>query len=247
MTKIVKKTAFLLGLFLFLVIGPVVALEGFLEEFPVTFQIEPPEIHDETMVSLKEFAPYFDVEVLEVEDRVLCIASGGFFLFSLGMDEVWVNGAEKKEIYPTPLKVNDHYLLPVYFLKDFFFSLYDRDIRPVEFFVVVEAKSSSLLECTLVLRNNTSQTMTFTFNTGQKYDIVVEDMSGRTIATWSRDKAFTQAMTTMHLEGKSSKAWVATLEIPRMRPGLYTVKASLTGRTMIHRNITTDPVEIFIR
>lgn len=200
------------------------------------------------MVSLEELSFHFDLEIYEMYDQVLCMYGGGFFVFTPGVDEVLVHGYESQYVYPTPLKVNGHHLLPLTFVKDFVEGqIHPRGLSPVDFHLIVDKKSSTLLEVMLILRNNTHQPMTFVFQSGQKYDITVEDHTGRVITTWSRDKSFTQAMETLQLEGRDSKVWVTTLELPRIRPGIYTVQGVLTGRTHALRSITSDPVQVMLQ
>lgn len=248
MIPINKKMVLLLIVILFMACSATLALEDFLYNYPVFFVFQPDRVDDETMVSLEELSFYFDFEIYKMHDQVLCFYGGGYFVFTPGVDEVLVHGVDRMYVYPTPLKVNGHHLMPLTFVKDFVEGqMRPRGARPVDLHLIVDKKSSTLLEIMLILRNNNPQPMNFVFQTGQKYDITVEDHTGRVITTWARDKMFTQAMETMTLEGRSSKVWVTTLELPRIRPGVYTIQGSLTGRTHAFRSITSEPVQVMLQ
>lgn len=249
MILIIFRALFVFIVTLFLIGSPAAAsLENFLGEYPVSFHFQPEEIGEETLISLQELATYLPMEFLELQERILCLAEGGFFLFRPGTDKVWVHPDEQQTVYPNPLIINGHYVMPLGFVENFFQEqLQPEAMEPLELHLLVEEKSATLLECILILRNNTPQGISFSFHTGQKYDVVVEDMTGRIVTSWSRDKSFTQAMETMYLEGGESKAWVAQVALPRIRPGRYLIQGMITGRTPLYRNITSEKVEVMIQ
>lgn len=120
MVPIYKTIAPLLLILLLMASSPTWALEDFLYDYPIFFNFQPEQIDEETMVSLEELSLYFDFTIYEIYDQVLCNYRGSFFIFTPGLDEVLVHGFERKSIYPTPLKINGHHLLPLTFVKEFF-------------------------------------------------------------------------------------------------------------------------------
>lgn len=237
------KPLFLL-LFLIMMSLTVHSLEESLEEQALLFHLQPQQPGEETMISLQQLASFFPVEIFLVQDWIFCSAGARFFLFKPGVVEAWVDG-KQQHLSPTPLTINDHDLLPLKFVEDFLFGK-PEDEGPLHLHLLILEKSSSYLECILILNNSSSQTIPLTFHTGQKYDLVVRDMAGRMITRWSQDKFFTQALERVNLKGESQKIWTARLKLPTLEPGGYEVQALLTGRTSMSGNLSSQPVQLVV-
>ena len=85
----------------------------------------------------------------------------------------------------------------------------------------------------LVVRNRSDRTVVVPFNSGQHVDFEVlqED---RLIWSWSRDRAFTQALTTLTLKPREEAVFAARWDMENARgrevnPGRYLVRGIVTA------------------
>jgi hypothetical protein len=93
----------------------------------------------------------------------------------------------------------------------------DKEIYP--------ASSASTLTARLMIRNSTADPVTLTFPTGQVYDLEIHDDEGNVVYGWSRDKTFTQMVTTLQIQYE--KDYAITAPLAHLKPGRYVAQAWL--------------------
>ncbi|HEY3375552.1 MAG TPA: BsuPI-related putative proteinase inhibitor [Candidatus Aquicultor sp.] len=99
------------------------------------------------------------------------------------------------------------------------------------------------LKVTLNVLNTASQVRELTFNTGQKYDLLIKEKEGRNVWRWSAGKMFSQMIETVRLgPGKSvsyEAEWPGTGSLERpLKPGTYTVTANITANDLRDKELT---------
>jgi len=83
---------------------------------------------------------------------------------------------------------------------------------------------------TLKIFNYTEEEITFHFNTGQRYDFIIEDEEGSKIWRWSQDMMFTMALGEETL-GPTNTEIIYTAEYKGMlSPGYYKVTGILVAK-----------------
>jgi len=83
---------------------------------------------------------------------------------------------------------------------------------------------------TLKLFNYTEEKITFHFNTGQRYDFIIEDEEGSKIWRWSEDKMFTMVLGEETL-GPTNTEIIYTVEYrDKLSPGYYKVTGILVAK-----------------
>ena len=92
------------------------------------------------------------------------------------------------------------------------------------------------VEVTVVARNLSAAPLGIVFNSGQRVDLIVRRPRGDEVWRWSHDKAFTQAIQTLHLRPQESfalqVAWdQRDLQGRRVDPGTYEALVVFMGRT----------------
>src|SRR5438067_10769757 len=73
------------------------------------------------------------------------------------------------------------------------------------------------LHVALHVRNNDTQPIAFTFNTGQRFDLELLDEQGTVVTKWSLGKEFNQMVETIPLQPHSTLTFDADLNVPRKR------------------------------
>jgi hypothetical protein len=92
------------------------------------------------------------------------------------------------------------------------------------------------VEVTVVAHNLSAGPLGIVFNSGQRVDLIVRRPRGDEVWRWSHDKAFTQAIQTLHLRPQESSmlrvAWdQRDLQGRRVDPGVYEAIVVFMGRT----------------
>jgi len=83
---------------------------------------------------------------------------------------------------------------------------------------------------TLKIFNYTEEEITFHFNTGQRYDFIIEDEEGSKIWRWSEDKMFTMVLGEEIL-GPTNPEVIYTAEYKgKLSPGYYKVTGILAAK-----------------
>lgn len=107
--------------------------------------------------------------------------------------------------------------------------------KPFEFEVKPYAGPETL-EMEVVLSNTSSYPFAFEFPTSQKYEISINDEKGNEVYTYSKGKAFLQALQTLTLNPDESMIWKEhwnyVHEGQRVSEGEYHVKATLQARKL---------------
>jgi hypothetical protein len=92
-------------------------------------------------------------------------------------------------------------------------------------------ENTPVLTARLTLRSTQSEPVELTFSSGQRFDLVIKDESGREHFRWSDGRSFTQAIESERF-GPGERNWV--VEVPlasrggeRLPPGKYTAEAFL--------------------
>lgn len=114
---------------------------------------------------------------------------------------------------------------------------------PYEFEVIPYAGPESL-EMEMVLRNTSSYPVNFEFPTSQKYEIQVKDANGNEVYTYSKGKAFLQALQTLTLNPDESMIWMEKWnyfhEGQRISEGEYQVIATLKARKINNKALPAN-------
>ncbi|WLR42924.1 BsuPI-related putative proteinase inhibitor [Bacillus carboniphilus] len=83
------------------------------------------------------------------------------------------------------------------------------------------------------LTNNTSAEQIVKFNSGQSYDIVVRDSTGKEVYRYSKGRMFTQALREITIASGDTKTWESTWDYKkdgtRVEEGTYQVTTELKG------------------
>jgi hypothetical protein len=83
---------------------------------------------------------------------------------------------------------------------------------------------------TLKIFNYTEEKITFHFNTGQRYDFIIEDEGGNEIWCWSKDRMFAMALGEEIL-GPDNPEVIYTAEYKdRLSPGYYKITGGLVAQ-----------------
>jgi len=224
------------------------------------FNILTEDITAETLIPMHQFMEKTDLTINRFADN--------YFIFQLddrhmliipGEKEVRI-GREKYELNTAPLKINDDILIPYSLAENFLLGedLVKRDNNDVEDEINNEIKTGLHLvlmpetktvkkndefEVKIKLINYTSSSRSFTFNTGQKYELQLLDKDDSVVFVWSRGKAFIQAIQTLEVEAGEKEKWTAKINTSGIEAGKYQLKGWLTDRK---RSLTADSVEILI-
>lgn len=104
------------------------------------------------------------------------------------------------------------------------------------------------VEVTFALKNNANEPLTFNFNSGQTYDLLVFNMAGEQVWNWAANKRFAMALREVTLAAgetqKFSAQWDGrTLMDSKIASGKYTVQAVYVSNP----EIRSEPVSIEIK
>jgi len=100
---------------------------------------------------------------------------------------------------------------------------------------VAVSNDGSALQFTFTVKNTSDRAIEVRFNSGQQYDFVVGDRSGRIFWRWGADKAFTQALATRTIAAHESAQYRATWT-PTVR-----------GELMVGALLTSSNVRLAVR
>ncbi|RSD29359.1 BsuPI-related putative proteinase inhibitor [Mesobacillus subterraneus] len=107
----------------------------------------------------------------------------------------------------------------------------------------------------LVLINTGNNPLAFEFPTSQKYELTVNDPSGKKVYQYSDGKAFTQAFETVTLKPRGKISWKESWDYlaagERVKEGEYTVTANLkaisvNGKPIADKKLMTDAKTMYI-
>ena len=226
------------------------------------FSIATEEITDKTLIPMRQFTDRTDLRIdrfaedyfiFHLEDRHMLIRSG---------EKEVRSEDEKYELEAAPIKVNDDILIPFklakIFLEDDDFAaleeLFETDKkndveerRGMHLVLVPETRKVSRgdsFEVEVKLKNFTERTASFTFNTGQKFELELLDEGGSVVFKWSRGKMFTQAIERIELEAGEVVSWSARVNTSGLKSGIYSLEGWLTDQ---RKSLTAKPVEIEIK
>jgi len=226
------------------------------------FSIATDEITDNTLIPMQQFTADTELKInrfaedyyiFSLEDRQMLIKSG----------EKEIRAEEKRyELEAAPLKVNDDILIPFKLAKTF---LEDDDLAALEdmfetdqinddeerrgmhLVLAPETRKVSRgdsFEVEVKLKNFTERTASFTFNTGQKFELELLDEEDSVVFKWSRGKMFTQAIERIEVEAGEIKSWSARVNTSGLKSGSYSLEGWLTDQ---RKSLTAEPVEIEIK
>jgi hypothetical protein len=100
------------------------------------------------------------------------------------------------------------------------------------------------LDASIQITNNTQETITYTFSSGQLFDIILTDMdSGKVVQRYSDGMAFTQAITTKALRPGQSLSFGGEMTLnDDVRAGNYTISVEIT--TMGYPTAVSAPLTL---
>lgn len=107
---------------------------------------------------------------------------------------------------------------------------------------VYAATDSANLTARLMVRNGTSDALSLTFPSGQRFDLEIRNENGDVVYQWSRGRLFTQAITTQQLTGEIDYAITAPLA--DLAPGKYVARAWLAIAGPDHAYSASSAFEI---
>ena len=84
----------------------------------------------------------------------------------------------------------------------------------------------------MILENNTSKPITYSFSSSQEFDIHITDSFGNVVSKWSRGRAFAQAFTDVTILPGSSRTFGGSVELTTrdgqyIKPGRYELSIAL--------------------
>jgi hypothetical protein len=93
--------------------------------------------------------------------------------------------------------------------------------------------TGNFLTARLTVRNTQAQPLALTFPTGQQYDLVIRDVSGKEVYRWSAGKLFTQVLVSESIVGERNWTVLAPLNPggQRLPAGNYTAEGIETAST----------------
>ncbi|WP_447975475.1 BsuPI-related putative proteinase inhibitor [Nitrospira sp. Kam-Ns4a] len=89
-----------------------------------------------------------------------------------------------------------------------------------------EYRPGQALQFRLLLVNPTTERVTLRFNTGQRFDVTVEDQNGAVVWRWAEGKMFTQALGQETLGPGESLSYTAVFR-GALLPGTYRVRGDI--------------------
>lgn len=98
------------------------------------------------------------------------------------------------------------------------------------------------LQARISLRNTHEQPLELAFPSGQQFELVAYDETGRLVYQWSEDKRFIQALTRVSVQGE--KIWTAEIPADRLTPGRYAIRVwlpTLDGDVFTASTLVTVP------
>lgn len=95
-------------------------------------------------------------------------------------------------------------------------------------------KTPQTTDVYLTIRNNTTEALTYTFRTGQHFEIEILDKGGQAVSKWSRGKAFIQAFTEVTIPPGGARRFGGAVELAYddgrpLAQGYYSVRIFLTN------------------
>jgi len=98
----------------------------------------------------------------------------------------------------------------------------------------VTPKPARIVNVYLTIQNNTTEELTYSFTTGQHFEIEVVNAAGQVVARWSRDKAFTQAFNDVTIAPGAGRRFGGSLKLAYdderpLAQGQYTLRIYLTN------------------
>ncbi len=100
----------------------------------------------------------------------------------------------------------------------------------------VTPKPVKAVDVGLTIRNSSAEEITYSFASGQHFEIEVIDAAGQVVARWSRDKAFTQALNHLTIPPGESRRFGGLIRLcyddgSALAPGQYTFRIYLSNIT----------------
>ncbi|WP_051291610.1 BsuPI-related putative proteinase inhibitor [Fictibacillus gelatini] len=92
--------------------------------------------------------------------------------------------------------------------------------------VMEEKKGMTLLR--YELKNQTEQVKVFQFKSGQKFDYIIKDKTGKQVYQYSKDHMFIQVLSKLQI--KQGESWVQDIMVKNLEPGTYTITIWLTAK-----------------
>jgi hypothetical protein len=91
---------------------------------------------------------------------------------------------------------------------------------------VYSVANSPVLTARFSILNNTSDPVSLTFATSQRYDLQILDSEGKPVYQWSKGRAFAQIVTTASFQNETD--YVITVPLAGVAPGNYVARGWLT-------------------
>ena len=100
--------------------------------------------------------------------------------------------------------------------------------------IIGSAPAPTTVEVFLTLQNNSAQSLTYSFGSSQRFDILVIDANGRVVSRWSRGRMFAQVVGTQSLAPGEKQRFGGSVQLSYddgqpLTPGGYTLKIELSS------------------
>jgi len=102
--------------------------------------------------------------------------------------------------------------------------------------VIGGARDTPTVDVSMTLKNNTTQSITYSFSSSQTFDIFIKDSFGNILSQWSRDLFFLQALSNITIPPGGSEKFGGSVELTTkdgliINPGDYVLSIELTNNT----------------
>ena len=89
----------------------------------------------------------------------------------------------------------------------------DSPNQPIAISVAAQHVAATEIEATIRLKNPNDRTVSVTYPSSQKFELVVRDSNGENVYTYSKEQVFTQAIETEQFKPEEEKEYQVTIEL----------------------------------
>lgn len=207
------------------------------ENKEVDFDITPDKITEDSYFPLENLKEKFDIEVDTLQsNRYIIFYNNNFFIITVGSQQINTDNG-KYNLKTTPIKINDHLLIPVEFLTRFMglnirvtdskipIGVEESELKSNIYINKTEFDKYDTLEIIIEVINSTDQDITLEFSSSKKYEILIKNRFGNTVYTWSKNKRFAQAFTELEIDAKDAQHFEEKINLSGFSEGVYYVEA----------------------
>jgi len=209
-----------------------------INEQSINFNIEPEKIEQDSYLPIEQLKELNDISLYKIEDKkVLIIYKSNYFAFAIDSKLINTNQGNK-EICCSPIKINNHILVPIDLLELIFGSdlVIDNDNNNnIELNIdlnQVQFNNQEKLNVKIIIHNNSEKEMSLQFNTSQVYNIFIKNKQNEVIYNWAQNKMFTQSFTTKIIDAKSKIELQEEINITNLKIGTYYLEVQIVANNI---------------